>query len=247
MISITAKNTKAETLLLNEFNGYAVTDVSGLSPAAANVNITNIAAADGSLFNSAMIPQRNIVLTVYILNDVERNRQALYKFFSPKSDITLYFQNTSRKAHISGCVESFEGTFFSNAEVFQISVLCPKPFFIDDTEKTVSCSSGSTTIDYGGEYLTGFTASFDVVASSTDASIVIGAKTLTIAGTGLQAGDKITICTKQGEIKVLKGTTSIINQISIINGFPKLSAGSNTVVLTNLSGTLTYAELYGGL
>lgn len=246
MIKITAVNASSEVLVLNEANNYAVTDVQGLSPAAANINVTNLA-GDGSNFNSAMIPQRNIVLTVYMLNDVEASRQALYKFFSPKKNITLLFENDNRKLKISGYVESFEGTFFSNSEYFQISVICPQPFLEDQTDETAALTAGENTVTNNGDYACGFNAELTVTSGASDISISDGYNTLTIDGAALLASDIITICTISGKISVKKGNTSLLNYISLTNGFPKLAVDDTTITLDNCSGQLTFTALYGGM
>ena len=95
---IYVKNSKNVQLELSEYNGFALTDVQGLSPAPSNVNITKTAGGDGSIFNSAMIPQRNIVLTLYVLPNIEAHRNALYAFFAPNSVITLLISTGTRTA-----------------------------------------------------------------------------------------------------------------------------------------------------
>ena len=246
-MTITLKNSKNQTLALTESNGYALTDVQGLSPAPSNVNITKTAGGDGSLFNSAMIPQRNIVLTLYVLPNIEAHRNALYAFFVPNSVITLLISTGTRTAQISGVVESFDGTFFTAAEMFTISILCPQPFFENQTTKTKALTAGSNTVTNSGDYACGFTASLTVAAGGSDVVISNGVNTLTIDGDTLQAGDVISISTIPGAVEVKKGTTNLVNLITITKGFPKLSTGDNTITLTNATGSMTYTELYGGI
>lgn len=244
---IYVKNSKNVQLELSEYNGFALTDVQGLSPAPSNVNITKTAGGDGSIFNSAMIPQRNIVLTLYVLPNIEAHRNALYAFFVPNSVITLLISTGTRTAQISGVVESFDGTFFTAAEMFTISILCPQPFFENQTAKTKALTAGSNTVTNSGDYVCGFTASLTVAAGGSDVVISDGVNTLTIDGDTLQTSDVLTISTVPGAVEVKKGTTNLVNLITLNGGFPKLSTGNNTITVTNAAGSMTYTELYGGL
>lgn len=244
---IYVKNSKNVQLELSEYNGFALTDVQGLSPAPSNVNITKTAGGDGSIFNSAMIPQRNIVLTLYILPNIEAHRNALYAFFAPNSVITLLISTGTRTAQISGVVESFDGTFFTAAEMFTISILCPQPFFENQTAKTKALATGSNTVTNSGDYACGFMASLTVAAGGSDVVISDGVNSLTIDGDTLQTSDVLTISTVPGAVEVKKGTTNLVNLITLSGGFPKLSTGNNTITVTNAAGSMTYTELYGGL
>ena len=244
---IYVKNSKNVQLELSEYNGFALTDVQGLPPAPSNVNITKTAGGDGSIFNSAMIPQRNIVLTLYVLPNIEAHRNALYAFFVPNSVITLLISTGTRTAQISGIVESFDGTFFTAAEMFTISILCPQPFFENQTAKTKALTAGSNTVANSGDYACGFTASLTVAAGGSDVVISDGVNTLTIDGDTLQTSDVLTISTVPGAVEVKKGTTNHVNLITLSGGFPKLSTGNNTITVTNAAGSMSYTELYGGL
>lgn len=244
---IYVKNSKNVQLELSEYNGFALTDVQGLSPAPSNVNITKTAGGDGSIFNSAMIPQRNIVLALYVLPNIEAHRNALYAFFVPNSVITLLISTGTRTAQISGVVESFDGTFFTAAEMFTISILCPQPFFENQTAKTKTLTAGSNAVTNSGDYACGFTASLTVAAGGSDVVISDGVNTLTIDGDTLQTSDVLTISTVPGAVEVKKGTTSLVNLITLSGGFPKLSTGNNTITVTNAAGSMSYTELYGGL
>lgn len=244
---IYVKNSKNVQLELSEYNGFALTDVQGLSPAPSNVNITKTAGGDGSIFNSAMIPQRNIVLTLYVLPNIEAHRNALYAFFVPNSVITLLISTGTRTAQISGVVESFDGTYFTAEEMFTISILCPQPFFENQTAKTKALTAGSNTVTNSGDYACGFTASLTVAAGGSDVVISDGVNTLTIDGDALQTSDVLTISTVPGAVEVKKGTTNLVNLITLNGGFPKLSTGNNTITVTNAAGSMTYTELYGGL
>ena len=64
--------------------GFIIKSVTGLGPGKANINTTEIATNDGSLFNSSRMPSRNIVISLaYMWKDsIEDVRQLSYKYFS---------------------------------------------------------------------------------------------------------------------------------------------------------------------
>lgn len=97
---------------------------------------------DGSSFNSARIPDREIVITIYINGDVETNRMNLYKYFRVKELCKIYYTNETRDVYIEGYTSILDTTPFSNKEVAQISIECLDPFFkeiemlVSDLSKT---------------------------------------------------------------------------------------------------------------
>lgn len=116
------------TLTQNERN-FQVISITGINPPKAQINTTPIAGLDGSKFNSSKLYNRNIVITLQINDDVENNRQMLYRFFRTKENCTFYFSNENRDVSIQGYVESVECNLFSKGERMQISIICPNPYF----------------------------------------------------------------------------------------------------------------------
>ena len=60
---------------------YQVLSIQGLNPPSAQLNVTNIVGLDGAKYNSARLNTREIVVTVKITGEVEKNRLNLYKYF----------------------------------------------------------------------------------------------------------------------------------------------------------------------
>lgn len=132
MFTLKIENAKGSVLELthNEEN-YQVADITGLNPPNANINTSNYANGDGSSFNSSRIPNREIVITVYINGDIQKNRLELYKHFRNKEWCKIYFEDDERNVFIEGYVQAFEVPRFVQKQVAQISILCPNPYFKD--------------------------------------------------------------------------------------------------------------------
>lgn len=118
-------------------HGLVITNVDGLGPAKADIHTTDIATTDGSFFNSAVIEERNIVLSLLFVQNksmsIEDVRQLTYKYFPLKKDVTLVIETDNRTLSITGYIESNDPDIFSENEGCQISMICPDPFFYDLT------------------------------------------------------------------------------------------------------------------
>lgn len=117
-----------------EVSGFLIKSITGLGPAKANVNTTEVSTNDGALFNSARLSQRNIVLDMVFINTVygesiEDLRQKSYKYFPLKKSVELTIETDNRYVKTTGYVESNEPNIFSSQEGTQISIICPDPYF----------------------------------------------------------------------------------------------------------------------
>ena len=132
MFSLKVENAKGAILeLTNDETNFQVTNVEGLNPPNATINTSDLANGDGSAFNSSKIPNREIVITVYINGDVQTNRLTLYQYFRNKNWCKIYYTDDQRDVYIEGYVQDFEAPIFTQKQVAQISILCPDPYFKD--------------------------------------------------------------------------------------------------------------------
>jgi hypothetical protein len=143
MLRCWVETENGSTLELTQNSEYDVINIEGLNPVGATINTYKIGVSDGEHYNSSYINMRNIVL--YIVpkvkaNSIETNRLALYKYFRPKHKVRLYFQHDSRDVFIDGYVETVEIDLYTQLEQFQISIICPQPYFKAMAGSTVSFS-----------------------------------------------------------------------------------------------------------
>lgn len=108
---------------------YQVINIQGLNPPNAQINTSTIVGMDGAVFNSSKLQTRNLVLTVKINGDIEQNRLNLYSYFRTKEWCKFYYANGSLDVSIEGYVDTVECNLFTNAEMAQISIICPYPYF----------------------------------------------------------------------------------------------------------------------
>ena len=133
--SITVTNHLNESIKLElgfpERSGFLIQEISGLGPVKADINVSELSSVDGSIYNSARLPSRNIVFKLVLLESptIEDTRQKSYKYFPIKKRVRLLIETTNRTAEIFGYVESNEPIIFSKQETTQISIVCPNPYF----------------------------------------------------------------------------------------------------------------------
>lgn len=112
-------------------HGMIITSIEGLGPANANVNTTEIASGDGSIFNSSRLQERNIVMNLRFMfaPDIETVRLLTYKYFPIKRPLIFKIETDNRLCETLGYVESNEPNIFSEVEDTEISIICPDPYF----------------------------------------------------------------------------------------------------------------------
>ena len=151
--AITVTTPKGESLKLTlanpEESGLIVKSIEGLGPSKANINTTELATMDGSVYSSARTTERNIVLTLAMMfaPTIEDSRQKTYHFFPVKGKVKLVIETDNRQVQTEGYVESNEPDIFSEAETAQISILCPDPYFYD-----ASSSSSTLFMDASAQF-----------------------------------------------------------------------------------------------
>lgn len=252
---------------------YPVVNASGLTPASATINTSNIASVDGTFFNSSATNQRNIVLTITPNIEPESARLFLYQFFKPKYPLTLFFKTKFREVYIDGYVETFEGGLYEQKQSFQISVICPQPFFTDVSTDTIKQSkvidnftfqfstpesgivlSSIVTLEGGaimnkGEETTG--AIIELSARGTVLEPTVYNRTTGEKFTvqvELRAGDLVRIDTRRGEKSVILlshgETTNILNRITQDSKWLTLPTGENTFTFGCVYGDTNLDVIY---
>ena len=264
MYNLSVKNTSGEILRLTRDNNYAITGVEGLTPVAANINTSTAGINDGVVYNSARLGYRNIVLTIRITQDAEKNRIKLYNFFQTKQFCTLFFANDSRNVYIDGYVETFECDLFVLGQTAQISIICPNPYFKSVSETINSGSAVTAAFEFptefnGVEFSTETTNTIFNIPNKGD---VITGMDISINFTGdvstpiirnaltgeyfrlnrsFATGDKVVINTRNGEKSVILTRFgvdfNIINSLDAAASWLQLRRGNNMLYFGANSGT----------
>ena len=129
MYTLIAQNKYGQQLELTHNEAYVIESIEGLDPPDAVINTTRNANADGSVFNSSYVDNRQITITLAINGPAEDNRINLYKYFKNKYPVRLFYKNNTRNVYIDGYCKTIQIGFFNQKQIAQIVILCPEPFF----------------------------------------------------------------------------------------------------------------------
>jgi hypothetical protein len=111
--------------------------IDGLGPVKSDISSTPFATGRGELFQGNSTGKRNIVLTLGLNPNWQDQtmtslRQLLYRYFMPENwSMFRFITDDLPTVYINGVVESFEPNIFEQDPEIQVSILCPKPDFID--------------------------------------------------------------------------------------------------------------------
>lgn len=114
-------------------HGLLITKIEGIGPSEAQINMTDYATVDGSIYNSSRLEKRIIDITFRFTfaKSIEDVRQLTYKYFPMKTAVTLTFYTDNRTAQITGYVQRNNPNIFSQEEGTTISIECDDPYFYE--------------------------------------------------------------------------------------------------------------------
>lgn len=127
---------------IDDESGLFITEIEGLGPVKATINMTSLATADGSIYNSTRLEGRNIVIKARFTyaKTIEEARLMSYRYFPIGHKVTFVIKTDNRLVKTEGYVESNEPVIFSKECEMQVSILCESPFYLsideDGTEIT---------------------------------------------------------------------------------------------------------------
>ena len=115
---------------------FFLKSVDGLHEVLGVVTGMKSAYAIGENYIGTSVEKRNILIKGAIRDDVINNRQKLYRAFPLKSTGTLYYYEDGLERKIEYKVESIKIDNKGLHKQFQISLICPNPYFTD-LDKTI--------------------------------------------------------------------------------------------------------------
>jgi Phage tail protein len=251
-----------------------IRDIQGLGPVKAEIESTPFATGRGELYQGSSTGKRNIVLNLglnpnWINQTISSLRQLLYAYFLPQEWTKLrFFSDELPTVDIEGYVESFEPNMFSEDPEIQISVICPKPDFVDVDATLLYGIVDDGTIEsvfnYVGNVATGFEFR---VEQTTDNPIYTGpftivnkapvlAQTLIVDPVTVNALKYFKLSTVRNAKRVMNvdstgEITNLLSGITAASVWPELRPGENVFSIAasepGQAWTLAYFNRFGGL
>lgn len=251
-----------------------VRGIDGLGPVKSDITTTPSGTSRGETYQGSSTTKRNIVLTLGLNPDwstqtMSSLRQLLYAYFMTQQWCKLrFFSDELPTTDIEGYVESFDPNMFSQDPEIQISVINPRPDFIEIDATilrgVVDDGSNQEVVDYLGSVDTGFELRVDRSVALPDYS---GPLTITVEnsdGVKFIKVDPVTIDTTQsykmssvqGQKRVQNESIvdpgTVINLLKVKTGdWPVLQPGENLVSVAAATPgqvwTLAFFNRFGGL
>lgn len=250
-----------------------IRNIEGLGPVKSEIASAAFATGRGDLFQGSSTGKRNIVLTLGLNPDWSSQtlmalRQILYRYFMPENWSKFTFiSDELPTVYINGVVESVEPNIFSEDPEMQVSIICPKPDFIEVDQTLIYGTSDpvdTMSIDYIGTVPSGFELR---VASSTDLSSYSGDVTISnVVGPFSQRLKALGVLVNSGvyfQMNTVRSTrhlysvfsdgsiANILEKMETDSTWPELNSGENIFsVATDTPGlhwTLGYFNRFGGL
>lgn len=148
MYTLIAENKYGQQMELTHNEAYVIESIDGIDPPDVVINTTRNANADGSVFNSAYVDNRQIIITLAINGPAEANRIQLYTYFKNKYPVKLYYQNGTRDVYINGYVKKVQIEYFQKKQIAQITIICPDPFFKGVSNEVIEFSSVESLFEF---------------------------------------------------------------------------------------------------
>lgn len=116
---------------LKDFKDIVIYEVTGLEPVASSIS-TKKCSKDGTVFQGITRNERNLIIKGYITRNVKENRHYLYDLFeSSNKAVEFIFDDIY---YIDGYIENIEMNNYQEKTTFQVSVICPNPFFYTEEQ-----------------------------------------------------------------------------------------------------------------
>lgn len=126
--------------------GVLIFNLEGLGSPNAAINSTGGPSFDGARVNSVRAEARNIVLSLAIPVQGEKEEEAkalIYEFFPVKQEITLGIRTDVRDVYTKAYVETSEFNQFTKVENVTVSMVCPEPYMVDMSEREINITPDS--------------------------------------------------------------------------------------------------------
>lgn len=187
MYSLKLENDNGNIVDINDGIRYVVTAASGLNPPSAALFTSKSPNRKGSKYNGSTLDERNIVLTIKILGDIEANRNALYAWVDTEQYCKVYYKNGVKSVFCEGYVQDCPIDLFTDNEVVSVAIVCPDPYWRELQEISADISS----------VLKQFTFPFAIDSAGVPFSTFRESNTTSIYNAGAETGVRIAIKCKR--------------------------------------------------
>lgn len=131
MFSLKLENADGRIIDINDDISYSVLDFEGFDPPAASLFTAKSPNRKGSKKKGSTLNERFLILPIKILGDIEVNRNNLYNWTDPESELKIYFENGVKSVYCEGTVTDCPVPMCTDNEVMTVAITCTDPFLKD--------------------------------------------------------------------------------------------------------------------
>lgn len=131
MFQLKLENSYGNVVDINDGVNYLVVDCSGLNPPSASLFTAKSPNRKGVKYNGSTLNERNIVVQIKLLGNVEKNRNALYGWTDTEQYVKVYYRNGVKNVYCEGHVQDCEIEYFTDNEIVSVAIICEDPYWKD--------------------------------------------------------------------------------------------------------------------
>lgn len=131
MFELKLENSNHNIVDLNDEQNYVVLSASGLTPPSASLFMSKSPNKKGSKHNGSTLNERNIVIEIKILGDIEKNRNALYSWIDTEQYVKIYYRNGIKNVYCEGYVSDCPIDLYTDNETVGLAITCGNPYWKD--------------------------------------------------------------------------------------------------------------------
>lgn len=242
------ENERGQQIEFSVYSPFFVDNIDGISGLKNTIYQNKGMGQDGSTYMGSTLGSRNIVIQGAITENKEQNRIKLLSIINPKLKAKLIYTDGNIKKYVECVVETAPTITKENKPKFQMSLICPNPYWRDTAESKKQIvlwkddfhfpliipqdkgiimghrePSLIVNIENNGQVKTGMIIEFFARGTLKNPSLFnVNTREFIKVNKEMVAGEKIIINTNFGEKKILQElngvTTDILNYLDIIGG-----------------------------
>lgn len=131
MFDLSFENANGKIVNINDNINYVVVDFDGFNPPAASLFTSKSPNRKGSKKNGSTLNERNLLIEIKILGDIEANRNALYEWTDTETEVKVYYKNGIKSVYCEGTVTECDIPLCTDNEIMTVAITCTDPYLKD--------------------------------------------------------------------------------------------------------------------
>ena len=123
MFGLQLENINSNIVDLNDSVRYQVIGVTGLNPPSAEIFTSKSPNRKGLKYNGSTLNERNVVISIRLLGDIELNRNFLYTWIDTENYTKIRYQKGLKNVYCEGYVQDCDIDLFTENEIVEFEVV----------------------------------------------------------------------------------------------------------------------------